>query len=117
MTDFVHIHNHTDFSLLDGASSIPKLVAKAVSLGMKHLAVTDHGNMFGVLHFYRECSKAGIHPLIGSEFYVAPGSRHVKSGATTEDKYSHLILLAKDRRGYQNLLKLSSLSYTRRFLL
>ncbi len=115
MTDFVHIHNHTDFSLLDGAASIPKLVAKAASMGMKHLAVTDHGNMFGVLHFYRECIKAGIHPLIGSEFYVAPGSRHVKSGATTEDKYSHLILLAKDRRGDRNLMKLSSLSYTEGF--
>ena len=73
--EFVHLHNHTDFSLLDGAASITNYVKKAVSLGMKSLAITDHGNMFGVLYFYDECRKNGIKPLIGCEFYVNPKDR------------------------------------------
>lgn len=115
MPDFVHLHNHSDFSLLDGAATIKKLVTKAADLGMKSLALTDHGNMFGVLHFYRTCNAAGIKPIIGSEFYVAPGSRHIKSGSETNEKYSHLVLLARNKEGYKNLLKLSSLSYTEGF--
>ncbi len=78
MTDvpeFIHLHNHTDYSLLDGAASIKKMVAKAKSLGMKHLAITDHGNMFGALHFYRACKANDINPIVGCEFYVAPGNR------------------------------------------
>ncbi len=113
--DFVHLHTHTDYSLLDGASSIKKIVAKAVSLGMKHAAITDHGNMFGALRFYEECKSAGINPVVGCELYVAPGSRFVKSGSETGNKYNHLILLAKSEKGYRNLIELSSAGYTEGF--
>nr|WP_319563214.1 DNA polymerase III subunit alpha [Marispirochaeta sp.] len=111
MPEFVHLHNHSDYSLLDGAASIDKLVAKAAGLGMKHLALTDHGNMFGVLRFYKECKKRGINPIIGCEFYVAPKSRLVKSGSENQNKYYHLVLLAKNKKGYQNLLVLVSQGY------
>ncbi len=111
MPDFVHLHNHTDFSLLDGAATIPKSIAKVKALGMKHYAITDHGNLFGALHFYRACKAAEINPIIGCEFYLAPGSRTEKSAAESGDKYSHIILLAKDHSGYKNLIKLSSTSY------
>ncbi len=112
MTDFVHLHNHTDYSLLDGAANISRLVDTAVQQGMKALAITDHGNMFGVLRFYMECKKKGIKPIIGCEFYVAPGSMLVKSGNEKGNKYHHLILLAKNRAGYANLMKLASIAYT-----
>ena len=115
MTDFVHLHNHSDFSLLDGAASIQRLVTTAAEQGMKALALTDHGNMFGVLRFYQECRKKGIKPIIGCEFYVAPGSMLVKSGHEKEKKYHHLILLAKNSIGYANLMKLSSISFTEGF--
>ena len=115
MSDFVHLHNHSDFSLLDGAASIESLVAKAKALNMPALALTDHGNMFGALKFYLECRKQEIKPIIGSEFYVAPGSRFSKSGSEGMARYYHIVLLAKDVAGYQNLLKLSSLSYVEGF--
>ncbi len=115
MTDFVHLHNHSDYSLLDGAATIPKLVARAKALGMRHLALTDHGNMFGALKFYLECNKQEINPIIGSEFYVAGTSRHIKSGSESGNRYSHLILLAKNYQGYKNLMQLSSASYTEGF--
>ena len=111
MPDFVHLHNHSDYSLLDGAASINKLVEKAESFGMKHLALTDHGNMFGVLRFYKACKAKGINPIIGCEFYIAPKSRLVKSGAENQNKYHHLVLLAKNKTGYQNLLVLVSQGY------
>ncbi|WP_319416764.1 DNA polymerase III subunit alpha [Marispirochaeta aestuarii] len=111
MPEFVHLHNHSDYSLLDGAASIDKLVDKAAGLGMKHLALTDHGNMFGVLRFYKACKNKGINPIIGCEFYVAPKSRLVKSGSENQNKYYHLVLLAKNRQGYQNLLVLVSRGY------
>ena len=114
-TDFVHLHNHTDFSLLDGAASIPKLVKKAKELGMDAIAITDHGNMFGVLEFYKECIKNEVKPILGNEFYVAPGSMKIKSGTEKGNKYHHLILLAKDITGYQNLIKLTSISYIEGF--
>ena len=113
--DFVHIHTHSDYSLLDGASSIKKMVAKAVSLGMKHIALTDHGNMFGALRFYEECRANEINPVIGCEFYVAPGSRLVKSGSETGNKYYHLVLLAKSEKGYKNLIELCSVGFTEGF--
>jgi len=91
------------------------MVAKAASLGMKHLAITDHGNMFGVLRFYKACKDAGINPLIGCEFYVAPGSRHVKSGSEKGNRYQHLVLLARNATGYRNLIQLCSLAYTEGF--
>ncbi|MDR3335386.1 MAG: PHP domain-containing protein, partial [Treponema sp.] len=115
MTDFVHLHVHTDYSLLDGAASVEALADKAASLGMKHLAITDHGNMFGVLKFRDACEKRGIHPIIGSEFYMAPGSRFKKSGSEHGNKYYHLVLLARNGEGYQTLIKLSSYSYTEGF--
>ena len=115
MTNFIHLHTHSDFSLLDGAASIQKLAAKAKSLNMTHLALTDHGNMFGALKFYKECKNNDIIPIIGSEFYVAPLSRLNKTTGFKEAKYSHLILLAKDQTGYKNLLKLSSIGYTEGF--
>ncbi|MDR0601323.1 MAG: DNA polymerase III subunit alpha [Treponema sp.] len=124
MTEFVHLHVHSDFSLLDGAAPVKGLAAKARSLGMKHLAITDHGNMFGVLDFMYACMgdedhpvapENQVHPIIGCEFYMAPGSRFDKKGSENENKYFHLILLAASREGYLNLLKLSSLAYTEGF--
>lgn len=115
MTDFVHLHNHTDFSLLDGAAPIGRLVAKAKELGMQHLAITDHGNMFGALRFYTECRKQGIKPIIGCEFYIAPGSRLIKSGTEHGNKYYHMVLLATNEQGYKNLMLLSSKAYTEGF--
>jgi DNA polymerase III subunit alpha len=115
MAEFVHLHNHSDYSLLDGAAPIHGLIQKALDLNMKHLALTDHGNMFGALHFYKQCKKAGINPIIGCEMYVAPKSRHLKSGSENGNKYFHLVLLARNEAGYKNLMKLSSLGYTEGF--
>ncbi|MFP4442110.1 MAG: DNA polymerase III subunit alpha [Spirochaetia bacterium] len=115
MSDFVHLHNHSDYSLLDGAISIESLVGGAQAGGMKHLALTDHGNMFGTLKFYKLCREAGINPIIGSEFYVAPKSRHLKTGSDQTSRNNHMVLLAKNNTGYKNLLALSSLSYTEGF--
>jgi DNA polymerase-3 subunit alpha len=115
MPDFVHLHTHSDYSLLDGAASIEDLVGRAKELAMPALALTDHGNMFGALRFYKECLKAGIKPIIGCEFYLAPETRHNKSGGEKGARYHHLVLLARDVEGYRNLLKLSSLSYTEGF--
>jgi DNA polymerase-3 subunit alpha len=115
MSDFVHLHVHSDYSLLDGAASVEGLAAKAASLGMKHLAITDHGNLFGVLKFKKACEKNNIHPIIGSEFYMAPGSRTERKGGEHKNKYYHLVLLAADGEGYRNLIKLSSYSFTEGF--
>ncbi|HEQ72366.1 MAG TPA: DNA polymerase III subunit alpha, partial [Spirochaetia bacterium] len=115
MTEFVHLHTHSDYSLLDAISSIPRMVEKALRVGMTQLALTDHGNMFGAVKFYKACRAAGIKPIIGSEFYVSPGSRFVKSGVEKTAKYHHLLLLAKNTAGYRNLLELSSRSYTEGF--
>lgn len=109
---FVHLHVHTDYSLLDGASSIKTLVSHAKELGMKSLAITDHGNMFGVLRFFRECKNQGIQPIIGCEFYVAQNNRRERTGTEFGNKYYHLVLLAKDEQGYHNLMVLTSRSYT-----
>ncbi len=103
--NFVHLHNHTEYSLLDGMLNIEESVDKAKSLGMKALAITDHGNMYGAIEFYKECKKKGIKPIVGSEFYVSPDISE-----KTKDLY-HLILLAKSDKGYKNLIKLSSISY------
>ncbi len=91
------------------------MVAKAQALGMKHVGLTDHGNMFGALRFYEACRAAGINPVIGCELYVSPGSRFIKSGAETGNKYYHLVLLAKSERGYKNLIELCSAGYTEGF--
>ncbi len=111
-SDFVHLHVHSDYSLLDGAARIPSLINRAKELGMNALALTDHGNMFGSLRFEQQCHKAGINPLVGCEFYVAGGSRHERKGTEQGNKYYHLVLIAKNEEGYRNLMMLTSFSYT-----
>jgi DNA polymerase-3 subunit alpha len=110
---FVHLHVHSDFSLLDGACAIDRLVEKAAACGMPALAVTDHGNLYGAVQFYEKAKKAGLKPIIGCEVYVVLGNRREKSRAT-EDAY-HLILLVRDADGYQNLCRLVSLGYLEGF--
>ena len=90
--DFTHLHVHTEFSLLDGAARIKDLVVRAKELGMKHLAITDHGVMYGTIDFYKECKKQGIKPIIGCEVYLAPGDRHERQDVNGV-RYYHLILL------------------------
>ncbi|MBN2364641.1 MAG: DNA polymerase III subunit alpha [Calditrichaeota bacterium] len=117
MSSFIHLHNHTHYSLLDGAAELRKLLIRAGELKYPALAITDHGNMFGVLDFYLEAKKLGIKPIIGMEAYIAPGSRFEKKsgGSGVKQNSFHLILLAKNRTGYDNLMKLSSLAYTEGF--
>ncbi|HXF72591.1 MAG TPA: DNA polymerase III subunit alpha [Actinomycetota bacterium] len=103
---FVHLHTHTEFSLLDGASRIDALFRRAVELGMPALAITDHGAMFGALDFYEAGLAHGVKPIIGVEAYVAPGSRFDRAPGESEEKYRHLTLLARDETGYRNLLRL-----------
>ncbi len=111
MPDFVHLHVHSEYSLLDGMCRIKDLPKRAKELGMKAIALTDHGVMYGCVTFFEECKKEGIKPIIGCEVYVAPRGRLNKE-AGLDDKYSHLILLAKNKQGYQNLIKLVSLGFT-----
>lgn len=108
MNEFVHLHVHTEYSLLDGASRIPNLVSRAKELGMKSLAITDYGVMYGVVNFYKECMKQGIKPILGMEAYVAEKSLYEKEGLRNN---AHLILLAKNNTGYKNLMKLSSIAF------
>lgn len=108
---FVHLHVHTEFSLLDGANKISELPARAKELGMDAMAITDHGVMFGVVDFYKQCKKVGIKPIIGCEVYVAPRTRFDKESGI-DNKYSHLILLAKNEIGYRNLTNLVSMGFT-----
>ena len=114
MSNFVHLHVHSEFSLLDGANRIKDIPVIAKELGMDSIAITDHGAMFGVIDFYKACKANGIKPIIGCEVYVAPRTRHDKD-ANLDSKYNHLILLAKNMDGYKNLSKLVSLSYTEGF--
>lgn len=109
MSDFVHLHIHSEFSLLDGANRIKDLPVRAKELGMKAMAITDHGVMYGVIDFYKACKKEGIKPIIGCEVYVASRTRFDKEAQ--DKKYYHLILLAKNNKGYQNLSKLVSLGF------
>jgi DNA polymerase-3 subunit alpha len=116
MSSFVHLHNHTHYSLLDGACRIEDLVKAARRFKMPAIAITDHGNMFGVIPFYKEVLKAGLKPIIGMEAYVAPISRLEKTGGKGgKDTAFHLILLARNLDGYQNLMKLSSIGFTEGF--
>ena len=109
MSDFVHLHIHSEFSLLDGAIRIKDLPIRAKELGMKSIAITDHGVMYGVIDFYKACKKEGIKPIIGCEVYVATKSRFDKG--PEDKKYNHLILLAKNNQGYKNLSKLVSIGF------
>ena len=111
MPDFVHLHVHSEYSLLDGMCRIKDLPKRAKELGMKAIALTDHGVMYGAVNFYKECVKEGIKPIIGCEVYVAPRTRFDKESGIDDD-YAHLILLAKNKTGYQNLIKLVSMSFT-----
>ena len=110
--EFTHLHVHTEYSLLDGASKIKELVAKTKELGMDSIAITDHGVMYGVIDFYRACREIGIKPIIGCEVYVAPGSRFDREASKGEDRYYHLVLLAENDKGYHNLMKIVSRGFT-----
>ncbi len=114
MTDFVHLHLHTEFSLLDGACRIDELLDQAAQLQMPAIAVTEHGNMFSAVTFHDHARQRGIKPILGCEVYVAPGSRFTKSGSAGEAAH-HLVLLAETKEGYHNLIKLVSAGYTEGF--
>ncbi|MEG2699674.1 MAG: PHP domain-containing protein, partial [Hungatella sp.] len=105
---FTHLHVHTEYSLLDGSCKIKELTARAKELGMDSMAITDHGVMYGVIDFYRAAKEAGIKPILGCEVYVAPTSRFDRETVSGEDRYYHLILLAENQTGYQNLMKIVS---------
>lgn len=111
---FTHLHTHTEFSLLDGACRIEQLVSRAKSLGMQSLAITDHGNMYGAVDFYKACKKEGIKPVIGCEVYVAPRTRFDRDKVLDKD-YNHLILLCENETGYKNLIHMVSKSFTEGF--
>ncbi len=111
MSNFVHLHIHSEFSLLDGANRIKDLPKRAKELGMDAIALTDHGVMYGAIDFYKACKAEGVKPIIGCEVYVAPHSRFNKE-PNIDNKYSHLILLAKNNQGYKNLSKLVSIGFT-----
>lgn len=110
MRDFVHLHVHSEFSLLDGANRIKDLPVRAKELGMNAIAITDHGVMYGAVDFYKACKKNGVKPIIGCEVYVAPRSRFQKEPGI-DNHYAHLILLAKNNKGYKNLIKIVSIGF------
>ena len=112
---FTHLHVHTEYSLLDGSNKIKEYVKRLKELGMTHGAITDHGVMFGCIDFYKEALKEGITPILGCEVYVAPNSRFDKELTGGEDRYNHLILLAENNTGYQNLMKIVSRGFTEGF--
>src|SRR3954467_6478351 len=112
--EFVHLHLHTEFSLLDGACRIDELLDQAVALEMPAIAVTEHGNMFSSVIFHDHARARGLNPILGCEVYVAPGDRRTKSGVPGETQ-NHLVLLAETNEGYHNLIKLVSAGYTEGF--
>lgn len=112
---FVHLHVHTEYSLLDGSCKIKEIAVRAKELGMEHLAITDHGNMYGVIDFYKAAKDAGINPVIGCEVYVAKGSRFDRELSKGEGRYNHLVLLAENNKGYANLMKIVSRGFTEGF--
>ena len=109
---FTHLHVHTEFSLLDGSNKIKEYVSRVKELGMTSAAITDHGVMFGVIDFYKAANAAGINPILGCEVYVAPNSRFDREAAHGDDRYYHLVLLAENNTGYQNLMKIVSRGFT-----
>lgn len=114
MAEFVHLHNHSEYSLLDGLSRIDPMVEYAKNQGMKAIAITDHGNLYGAIKFYKKCLAEEIKPIIGCEIYVAKRNLHDKEAGVDKD-YNHLILLAKDLQGYKNLLKIITISHLEGF--
>ncbi len=113
--NFTHLHVHTEYSLLDGSNKISEYVSRVKELGMDSAAITDHGVMYGVIDFYKEAKAQGIRPILGCEVYVAPNSRFDKETAGGEDRYYHLVLLAENKEGYQNLMKIVSIGFTEGF--
>jgi DNA polymerase-3 subunit alpha len=113
--EFTHLHVHTEYSLLDGSSKIKEITSRAKELGMKSLAITDHGVMYGVIDFYKAAKEVGIKPILGCEVYVAPGSRFDKQPGESESRYYHLVLLAENNTGYKNLMKIVSRGFTEGF--
>ncbi len=113
--EFTHLHVHTEYSILDGASKIKEITARAKELGMDSLAITDHGVMYGVIDFYKAAREVGIKPILGCEVYVAPGSRFDKEAGASDDRYYHLVLLAENNQGYANLIKIVSKGFTEGF--
>ena len=109
---FVHLHTHTEYSLLDGSNKIKNYVNRVKELGMNAAAITDHGVMYGVVDFYKAAKDAGINPVIGCEIYVAPNSRFDRELSHGDDKYYHLVLLAENNQGYENLMKIVSIGFT-----
>ena len=105
---FTHLHVHTEYSLLDGSNKIKEYVSRVKELGMNSAAITDHGVMYGVIDFYKAARAAGIKPILGCEVYVAPGSRFDRELSHGDDRYYHLVLLAENNKGYQNLMKIVS---------
>src|ERR1043165_3088853 len=108
---FVHLHCHSHYSLLDGANRIPELVKQAKALGMNAIALTDHGNLYGAIEFYRECREHGLNPIIGYEAYVAPGKRGEREARRRGDAGYHLTLLARNAAGFKNLIKMASSAF------
>ena len=115
MGDFVHLHLHTEWSLLDGAIRISDLVNKIQEYKMPGCAITDHGTLFGIVHFYKALKEIEVKPILGCEFYVAEGSRFEKKVSKRGEAGYHLVLLAKNEEGYRNLIKLASLAYLEGF--
>ncbi len=112
---FTHLHTHTEYSLLDGSNKIVEYVARVKELGMDSAAITDHGVMYGVIDFYRAAKKEGIKPILGCEVYVAPGSRFDREQGPGDERYYHLVLLAENNRGYNNLMKIVSKGFVEGF--
>src|ERR1700734_3299087 len=108
MAEFTHLHLHTDYSLLDGACDVDKLVERVASIGQKSVAMTDHGNVFGAVHFFDAAKKKGIKPILGCELYVCKEEDHRREFADPDSKYNHLLVLAENEEGYKNLVRLTS---------
>ncbi|MCA8989138.1 MAG: PHP domain-containing protein, partial [Planctomycetaceae bacterium] len=112
---FVHLHCHSHYSLLDGANRIPDMIKKVKDNGMNALAITDHGNLFGALEFYQKCKGADVNPIVGYEAYIAPGKRTDRSASRMKEASFHLTLLAQNKVGFQNLIKMASSAYLEGF--
>ena len=109
---FVHLHCHSDYSLLDGACEIGKMMREVETQGMPAIALTDHGNLFGAMEFYTKANEKGIHPILGCEVYISQQERHIKNET---NRYNHLVLLCENQEGYRNLIDLVSTGYLEGF--